>query len=291
MDTANLAVLVEAASAGSLSAAARRLGIAPMLATRRLAALEQDLGVRLLHRTTRSLSLTPEGEAFLPYAVNLLEAESAGRGVLQSTGHGASGLLRVTMSVVFGRKIVMPLIPKLLQNNPDLRIDLDLNDAKLDIVASGFDLAIRIGQLRDNSLIAKRLGDSPRVLCAAPDYLRQRGTPRLLADLAGHDCILPSGLSHWSFQVAGGRQQVKVAGRFSANNIDAQFAAAVSGLGLVTLARWNIQSDLEAGRLVEIPLEDARPDVLPIWVVYPSVRQILPKLRLFVAALEAALKG
>src|SRR5271154_5423200 len=177
MDTQAVAVLVTAASAGNLSAAARRLGITPMIATRRLAALERDLGVRLMQRTTRSVSLTPEGEAFLPFAQALVEGEAAGRASLRPAAAGVSGLLRVTASAAFGRKIVAPIIPGLLRDHPDLRIDLELTDSIVDIVATGADLALRIGRLRDNSLIGHRLAPNPRVLCAAPAYLAKHGVP------------------------------------------------------------------------------------------------------------------
>lgn len=290
MNTETVAVLIQAAAAGSLSAAARRLGITPMLATRRLAALERELGVRLLQRTTRSLSLTPEGEAFLPYAESLLESEAAGRAVLQMAAQGASGLLRVSVPVLFGRKVILSVIPGLMKANPRLRIDLEMTDHVVDIIATGSDLAIRIGHLRDNSLIAKRLGDSPRTLCASPAYLQERGVPRTLADLAGHDCLLTSGTTHWSFHKDGREQKLKVGGRFSASVIDGLSGACSHGLGIAMLALWNVQADLDAGRLVPIVLEDAQPLSLPIWAVYPSARQVLPKLRVFVAALEAVLK-
>jgi DNA-binding transcriptional LysR family regulator len=290
MDTDNVAVLLQAAAAGSLSAAARRLGITPMLATRRLAALERELGVRLLHRTTRSMSLTPEGEAFLPYAESLLESEAAGRAVLHRVEQGAAGLLRVSASVMLASKIILPLIPGLLQANPQLRIDLEMNDRVVDIIASGSDLAIRIGPLRDNSLIAKRIGDSPRVLIASPAYLEQHGTPGTMADLAAHDCLLLSGSTHWTFQKDGREQRIRVGGRFAASNIEGLFSACVQGVGIAMLAQWNVQNDLDAGRLLPIHLEDAEPVVQPIWAVYPSARQVLPKLRVFVAALESVLK-
>lgn len=151
MDTDAIAVLVAAAAAGSLSAAARRLGIPPMVATRRLAALERDLGVRLMHRTTRALSLTPEGQTFLPFAQAMVEGEAAARASLGPGGSGrASGLLRLSAPASLGRKVIAPMIPRLLQAHPELRIDLELTDRLVDLVSSGLDLAVRIAQLRDN---------------------------------------------------------------------------------------------------------------------------------------------
>ncbi len=289
MDTDAVAVLVTAAAAGSLSAAARRLGITPMIATRRLAALERDLGVTLMHRTTRSLSLTPEGDAFLPYAQALVESEAAGRANLRAAAAGASGLLRVSVSTAFGRKIVAPLVPSLLRANPDLRIDLDFTDRVVDVVASGADLAIRIAHLRDNSLIAQRLADGPRVLCAAPAYLAERGAPTRIEDLADHDCLLLSGATHWPFQVDGRERRVRVQGRFSASSIEGLHEACLGGAGITLLATWNAREDVRAGRLVPVVLSDATLEELPIWAVYPPARLILPKLRVFIAALKQAL--
>lgn len=289
MDTNAVAVLVAAAAAGSLSAAARRLGITPMIATRRLAALERDLGVRLMQRTTRALSLTAEGQAFLPFAQALVEGEAAGRAVLHSAAAGASGLLRVSAPVSFGRKLIVPLVPKLLRDHPDLRIDLELTDHVVDIVATGIDLAIRIARLRDNSLIARRLGPSPRLLCAAPDYLHRRGCPKVLEDLAGHDCLALSGTGHWVFHHGQEERRIRVAGRFTANSMEGLLDACVHGAGIALAAEWNVREELRSGRLVSIQLFDMPPDDRAVWGVYPTTRQVLPKMRVFLSALEAAL--
>jgi DNA-binding transcriptional LysR family regulator len=289
MDTNAIAVLVAASSAGNLSAAARRLGITPMVATRRLAALERDLGVRLMHRTTRSVSLTPEGEAFLPYAQALVEGEAAGRASLRPAASGVSGLLRVTTSAAFGRKIVAPMVPGLLRDNPDLRIDVEMTDSVVDIVASGIDLAIRIGQLRDSGLVARRLALNPRVLCAAPAYLAARGAPATIEDLARHDCLVLSGTTHWPFVVDGKERRVRVAGRFSASSIEGLQAACIEGAGLGLFADWNLRQELRTGTLVPVPLAGAAPEVHAIWAVYPTTRLVLPKVRLFASTLEQVL--
>jgi DNA-binding transcriptional LysR family regulator len=289
MDTDGLVVLLAAASAGGLSAAARRLGITPMNATRRLAALERDLGVRLLHRTTRSMALTPEGEAFLPFAEAMLENETAGRARLRPATAGASGLLRVTAPLAFGRKIAAPLVPGLLRRHPELRVDLDLRDAITDLVAGGFDLAVRAAPLRDNRLIARRLADNTRLLCAAPEYLAERGAPRTLDDLAGHDCLARSGAGHWVFVTEGGERAVRLDPRFTTNSHDGLREACIAGGGLALLAWWNVHEELADGRLVRVPLDGAEPEPRWIWAVYPTARQVLPKVRVFIAALEEAL--
>lgn len=289
MDTEAVAVLVSAAAAGSLSGAARRLGITPMVATRRLAALEQDLGVRLLQRTTRSLSLTPEGEAFLPFAETLVEGEAAGRAILRAASKGAAGLLRVSVPAAFGRKVVAPIVPGLLRANPELRIDLHMSDHLVDVVAAGFDLAIRISKLKDSSLIARRLGSHPRVLCAAPAYLAERGVPQRLEDLDRHDCLALSGVTHWVFSCDGELRRHRIGGRYSSNSIDGLYEACVGGLGIGLLAEWNVRADCEAGRLVPLALTDATAEEWSTWALFPTSRQVLPKVRVFVAALETAL--
>jgi DNA-binding transcriptional LysR family regulator len=289
MDLAAIAVFLNVASAGSLSAAARRLGITAMTATRRLAALEGELGVRLMPRTTRSVSLTPEGEAFLPFAATMLEAAEAGRAVIAPSTSGATGLLRVTATASFGRTIIMPVIPQLLAENPGLRIDLLLTDTMVDIVSTGVDVAIRIATLQDSNLIATSLGRKPRVLCAAPDYLSRRGTPRLSGDLAGHDCVTPTGVTQWRFVVDGHERAIRVARRFTASNTDGVRDGCLAGLGLAVLSAWHVKADISAGRLFPAPLEDAIPEELTIWALYPTKRQILPKVRIFVSAIRQAL--
>lgn len=289
MDTDAVAVLVAAAAAGSLSGAARRLGLTPMIATRRLAALERDLGVRLMQRTTRSVALTPEGEAFLPFAQAVLEGEAAGRASLRAASAGVSGRLRVSTSLAFGRKVVAPLVPRLLADHPELHVDLELTDHVVDLVASGTDLSIRLGLLRDSSMVARRLAPNPRVLCAAPAYVAARGRPETLDDLRGHECLALTANTHWTFETGGRERQVRVQGRFTANSIEALHQAALGGAGIALLSAWNVGDDLAAGTLVRIDLAGAVPQEWAVWAVYPSARMVLPKLRTFVSALEGAL--
>lgn len=289
MDTDSLTVFVETVHAGSLSGAARRLGLTPMLATRRLAMLERELGVRLLHRTTRSSSPTSEGSSFLPFAEAMLEHAAGGRAMLRAATAGASGLLRVSTSVAFGRRILMPLIGRLLDENPELTIDLHMADGQVDLVAGGFDLAIRIAPLAENSLIARCLAPSPRLLVAAPTYLARHGTPARLADLRAHECLAFSGVRQWAFQRGDRESRITIAGRFHANTLDALHEACIEGHGLTILAEWNAATDLAAGRLVPVVLADAVPTPWTIWAVYPTAKQVLPKIRTFIAALEAQL--
>ena len=289
IDLANVAVLVEAVQAGSLAAAARRLRITPMLASRRLAELEAEVGARLMHRTTRALSLTVEGEAFLPHARALLEEEAVARASVHPGSAGVTGTLRVTASVPFGRKVVSPLVPSFLQAHPDLQIDLLLSDGIVDIVAQGIDLAIRIAPLRENALVARRLADNPRGLYAAPSYIAEHGVPEVPADLAGHRCLTLTGVSHWSFLSGARTVRQRIAGPFTSSSVEALHQACLGGLGITMLSAWDVRDEVAVGHLLPIPMVGWEPEGLAIWAVYPTARLVAPKVRLFIAALEARL--
>jgi DNA-binding transcriptional LysR family regulator len=285
MELANLALFIEAVGQGSLSAAGRRLGLTPVAASRRLAALESDLGVRLVHRTTRSLSLTPEGEAFLPHAEAMLGHAEEGRAAVTPGDTSVRGLLRITASVPFGRKVVTPMLARFLDRHPQLRAELRLSDAVLDVAAEGIDVALRIGELRDNRLIGRRLADNPRALYAAPTYLAKGGAPETMADLHGHQCLTMVGTTHWAFVRRDRVVRQAVRGRFTADSIEALHQASLEGLGIVMLSRWNVAADLDAGRLVPVSLTDAIVPDQGIWGVLPTSRLVPAKVRLFLDAL------
>ena len=286
MQIEDVRLFTQASMAGSLSEAARRLGIAPMAASRRLSALEAELGTRLLQRTTRSLSLTPEGEAFLPYARAMIE--SADQAVARLNGRDglASGLLRVSLPITFARKVVVPALPALLDQNPDLEIDLQMTDSMPDLVAGGIDVALRIARLRDSSLIARKIADSPRAIVAAPAYLDRAGRPRVLADLAGHEGLLHAGRLHWTFATPTGERTVRPRSRLRSSSIEGSHVACLAGGGIAVLAEWNVADDIAQGRLERITLDDARPELIGIWALYPTAVLLPPKVRIFVDAVQ-----
>lgn len=290
MDLAGLAVLVEAAQAGSLAGAARRLGISPLMATRRLAALEETMGARLMQRTTRSLALTPEGEAMLPFAQAMLENEAAARASVRPSSAGASGLLRLTASAAFGRKVVVPVVADFLKDNPQVSVDLLLTDTVVDIVGQGIDLAIRIAHLKDSALIARRLADNPRGLYATPGYLAARGAPAAVADLTEHECLCLSGTTHWSFRGDGRERRIRVRGRFTANSIEGLRDICLAGFGVAVLSEWDVREEVARGALVALRLCDGELEPLAVWGVHPSARFVPPKVRLFMDALAKALR-
>lgn len=291
MHLPDVRIFAMVASGKSLSAAARRLGITPMQVSRRIAALEEELSTRLLHRTTRSVSLTPEGEAFLPYALVILDAEEGARSELGQERSAVRGHLKLTAPSVFGQEVILPLLTTLLRQHPELKVELDLSDRVFDIVASGYDLAIRIATLKDSDLVARRLAANARVLCASPEYLADRGVPRKLADLDHHDCILLTPVGKWPFVIDGELHRVPLSGRFTTTSVEAVRAVALNGCGVAMLARWDVRQYLLTGGLVELPLDDASTEQLSIWAVTPTRRYVPPRVKVFLDALELALSA
>lgn len=277
------------ASAGSLSAAARQLDVVPMQVSRRIASLEEDLGVRLFHRTTRSLTLTAEGEAFVAYARAMVEAEAGARAELSPLPKTASGVLRITAPSGFGQSVVLPMIPQLLAANPDLRIDLDLSDRQVDIVGQGLDLALRIAPLEDSELVAKKLGPNPRLICASPDYVKKHGQPATVSELDDHACIKLSAVSRWPLVVDGELIRRRVEAQFTTTSVEAARTAAVQGLGLTMLTYWDVFRQLADKSLVQLHLQDASMEKLSIWAVIPSRRYVPNRVNIFLSALQSEL--
>ncbi|SOY67972.1 LysR family transcriptional regulator [Cupriavidus taiwanensis] len=271
---------------GSISAAARSLDLSVAVASQRLQRLERELGVRLLHRTTRRLHATPEGAVLAEQGRALVDDLEALGASLRQAGTGITGTLRVTTSSSFGRLYVSPLLPEFLARHPGVLLSVNLSDHVLDLVSAGFDLAIRIGALDDSALVARRLANNRRLLCASPDYLRRRGTPRTPQDLARHDCLLLVG-SHGRQDVwrlgdgAGGEIAVRVRGRIEANTGELLSDAALAGFGIALHSAWHVCADLQAGRLVQVlpdyPLADTG-----IYAVMPQRRLVPPRVRAFV---------
>ncbi|KAF1702106.1 LysR family transcriptional regulator [Pseudoxanthomonas kaohsiungensis] len=282
----DLALFLRVLDLGSITAAARSLDLSVAVASQRLKRLERDLGVRLLHRTTRRLHPTPEG-AELAQRGRLLveEIEALGAG-LRESAQQVAGTLRVTASASFGRQYIARLLPEFLDLHPRLRVSLDLDDRYVDLVGAGFDLAIRIGALGDSSLVSRQLAVNRRLLCASPDYLARRGAPATPADLAGHDCVLLTGRDGrqdvWTLQGTDGqRMEVRVAGRFESNYGEALRDAALAGLGIALHSTWHVHEDLRAGRLLPV-LSGFPVPSSGIHAVMPGRRQVPPRVRAFV---------
>jgi DNA-binding transcriptional LysR family regulator len=291
MQIQDVEVFAAVATASSLSGAARRLGLSAMTVSRRLASLEKELGVRLGQRTTRSASLTPEGEVLLPFARSMLEANEAARATLKANAGAASGLLRVTAPTVFGQEMIMPLIPRLLAENPALQVDLTLSDRIVDIVGLGIDVAIRIATLSDSGLVARALAPNPRVICASPGYLARQGTPTHLEDLKRHQCIGLHGMPYWPFVHQGEEVSIRAEASFSANSVESVRAASKLGLGLAMLTYWDVRTALAEASLVLVELEDGVPEQLSIAAVLPTRQYVPNRVRVLLEHLEQALKS
>jgi DNA-binding transcriptional LysR family regulator len=270
---------------GSFAKAADRLGISTSACSRHIAELEAHLDVRLLNRTTRRLSLTESGQAFYERCVQVLtdlaEAEQA---AAMSTTR-PRGTLKLSCGISFGVRHIARLVGAFAARHPEVRFDVQLSDRFVDLVEEGFDLAIRIGESPTQNLIARKLGETRLVPCAAPVYLREHGAPVTPADLAQHACLTYEYLpqrSNWRFQDrAGGEHTVRVAGPVHANNADLLAAAAVEGIGIAMEPDFVVGADLAAGRLVRI-LADYVPAPTSIYAVYPSRRHLSAKVRAFV---------
>jgi DNA-binding transcriptional LysR family regulator len=284
-----LSVFARVVESSSFAAAARHFGLSPAMASKHILALEERLGARLLNRTTRRVSPTEIGRVFYERATRILadidDAEQEAS-ALQATPRG---LLRVSGPLSFGTRQLAPAIADFLAACPAVEIDVTLSDRVADLVEEGFDLAIRIGRLVDSSLIARRIAPCLVVACAAPDYLKSHGAPRLPADLAAHNCL---GYSYaalrneWRFSGPDGTESVRVAGRLNANNGDVLRLAALGGEGIILQPSFLVADDLAAGRLVPI-LPGYVPDELAIHAVYPHSRHLSVKVRSFVDFLVA----
>jgi DNA-binding transcriptional LysR family regulator len=281
-------LFAEAVDSGSFSAAGRRLGMAPSSVARGIGTLESDLGVRLLNRTTRKLGLTEAGRLYHERARRILaEVEEARLSVTQLET-APRGTLRLNVPVVFGRLHIAPALPDFLARHPALRIDLAMTDAFVDLVEEGVDLAIRIGELQDSSLVARRLAPHRRVLCASPAYLERHGIPCVPGDLPAHNCLIykrHENRSVWRLRDGGGIHEIEVSGSLFANNADALHAAALGGLGLAMLPIWLVGPDIQRGAL-EIVLADHQvsPGALDthVYAVFPHSRYLSAKVRAFI---------
>ena len=279
---------VATARAGTMSAAARQLDISVALVSKRIARLEAHLGTRLFHRTTRRLTLSDPGREYLERARRILaeidDAESALAG-MQSEPRGE---LRLSASVSFGRKHVVPFVAQFLQRYPKLRMHLELADNYVDVVESGLDLAIRIGTLADSSLMARRLARNRRVICATPAYLEQYGVPQTPEELRQHNCLVlhypGSSLTEWPFQYADGLRSMRIDGNLDTNNGEGLYQAVLEGIGLSMQSTWNVSEELRRGELREVLKDYTAPDV-SIQAVYPPTRHVSPKVRVFIDAL------
>lgn len=275
--------------AGSLAAAARRLGTSAGQASKLLARLESDLGVRLLHRTTRALQPTEAGQAYYARIRSILEDYEALDAEMRDATGKPRGRVRVTVPLSFGTIRLAPILAAFARDNPCIALDVQFSDRLVPLVEEGFDLAVRVGHVEDSALLARRIGSARLLVVGSPDYLRRAGRPQRPEDLAGHACILDSNLrepGRWPFRKG---LRVGVTGRLCFSDATACLTAAEAGLGLALSPDFVAERSLAAGR-VEAVLTDQMDDPVPIHALTPSGRHVPAKTRLLIEALARGLR-
>jgi DNA-binding transcriptional LysR family regulator len=273
--------------AGSLSAAARELGVSTAVVSRTLAALEARLGVRLVNRTTRSLHLTDEGASYYETSQRILAEIDEADAAVTSRRIEPKGVLKVALPASFGHQHIAPLVPRFAQRYPKVELALSLSDRSINLIEEGFDLAVRIAELKDSSLAARKLAPNRRVVCASPAYLREHGEPRTPQDLTRHNCLVASwehGFAMaWEYKSpVGKRGTVRVTGRYACDNWEVLRDWAVAGLGVALKSTWDVRRQLAEGSLIPLlPGYDFGTDV-GIYAVYPHRRHLPAKTRVFI---------
>ena len=282
--SSEMAVFVEVVRQGGFSAAARTLNRTPSAVSKQISRLEDRLGVRFLNRTTRQLAMTEEGEAYYHRATAILADISEAEAMASDRGATPRGLLRVTCTNTFGRQKIVPILPEFLARHPDLRLQLSLTDTVVDLVQEGFDVAIRMGEMNDSSLMTRRLALDRRVVCAAPSYIEEHGLPDHPDQLVDHSCLILKNavaMNDWAFLYDGAIHKVHVDGRFESNSGVAIHAAALAGLGVAQIGSSIVAPDLASGALVSC-LDDFVVNQRPINAVYPHKRHLSQKTRAFI---------
>ncbi|MBZ8141971.1 LysR family transcriptional regulator [Rubrivivax gelatinosus] len=280
---------VAVATKGSLTAAANAEGVAPAVIGRRIDALEERLGVKLMLRTTRRITLTHEGSAFLEDSQRVLADLANAESSVSAGGVKASGHLRITAPAGFGRRHVAPLVPRFLAEHPDVSLSLNLSDRVVDIVNEGFDCAVRVGDLPDSSLVSVRLADNRRLCVATPAYLQRAGVPATPADLARHECLtLSSDASQtrgWGFVVDGQVEHLRPSGRLDCSDGQVLHDWCLAGLGIAWRSTWEVQQEVASGRLVAV-LEAFAAPPNGIYAVFPQRRLLPLRVRLWIDFLK-----
>jgi len=286
MDIANQMILfANVVDHGSFSATARSLGLSPSAVSKQIGHLEDRLGIRLLNRSTRNVSLTQEGRPFYErcaeIAAGVLEAEA----MAVSLGKRPQGTLRIAATVAFGKAQLLPLLPHFLADHPDLRVTLELTDRSIDLSESDYDMAIRFTeQVEDPSVITVKLTKNERLICASPAYIAAHGAPETPQDLARHNCLRISTVAHWNqwhFDEDGKKTVFEASGNFEANSADGIYYATLAGLGIARLSSYLVGPDIRSGRLLHLLPEHCE-EYANVYAVYSSRRNLSPKVRVFI---------
>ncbi|MEO0543616.1 MAG: LysR family transcriptional regulator [Pseudomonadota bacterium] len=278
----DLEIFARVVSAGSMSAAGRELGLSPAVVSKRLRRLEDRLGTRLLQRTTRQIALTEAGQGFYERVVAILAGVEEAESFVSRRSSLARGTLKVSAPTSFGRMHIAPYLASFMESNKDLNVNFLLSDELVDIVGEGFDVAIRIGELADSSLVARKLAPVRRILCATPEYVQAHGSPTSLAELAEHNCLTHAVSDVWKLEGPEGVETFRPNGSLTSNSSEVIREAVLAGVGIALRSTWDVGNDLASGKLVRV-LDDYQGSTnTGIFAIYPS-RQFLPaKVRLFI---------
>ncbi len=286
-------MFVRVVECGSFSAVARQSGVAQPTVSKHLSALEEHPGTKLLSRSTRQINLTESGSEFYDRCIRILsEIEEAEASVARQKAT-PTGVLKVNMPVTYGRMRILPTLWSFLAENPEIKLDLRLDDRYVNLIEEGVDVAIRIGALTDSNMIARKIGESQRITVASPDYLQEHGEPMSIQDLNNHSCIVYSLLTtgnQWHFNSPKGPESTRVTGRFTANSPDAIREAVLAGVGIAVTPTWLVNDCIERGELRNI-LCQYTPTPLDIHAIYPERRYVPEKVRCFVEHLRETINA
>ncbi len=269
---------VAVAETDSFTQAAKRLGISTAQVSRQVSALETRLATKLFHRTTRKVSVTEAGQIYFQHCRQVLDGLADAERAITNLHSTPRGKLRITAPVIYGEKTIAPLVNDFVLRYPELEVQLNLTNRTLDLVAEGYDLAVRMGTLESSSLMARRLATRTQYVCASPQYLARRGTPHSLSELDNHNCLQGS-QDHWRFQESNKARSLRIKGNLSCGSGWALLDAALKGVGIVQLPDYYVMPHLESGQLIALLTQNQQPDE-GIWAVYPHNRHLSPKLRL-----------
>lgn len=271
----DLDIFARVARTGNMSMAGREMGLSPAVVSKRISLLEDRLGARLFQRTTRQLTLTETGEGYFKRVVDILSLVEEAEDYVSRRNTKPRGTLKISAPTSFSRLHITPHLPAFLARYPDIEIDMQLTDNFVDIIREGFDLAVRIGELEDSSLVARKLAKESRVICASPKYLAAAGTPKTIEDLDAHNCLLAGAQDMWRLDGPDGPIEVRVKGNIRSNSADFIRTALTQGLGLALRATWDIGAELERGELQIVLPDYAGSSKNGIFAVYPC-REFMP---------------
>ncbi len=287
----DLEIFARVARTGNMSAAGREMGLSPAVISKRVSLLEDRLGARLFQRTTRQLTLTETGEGYFKRVVDILSLVEEAEDFVSRRNTKPRGILKVSVPTSFARQHITPHLASFLIRYADIELDLHLSDTYVDIIRDGYDLAIRIGELQDSSLVARKLASDTRILCAAPSYLAKSGSPKFAADLENHNCLSAGHQDTWQLESPSGPKVVRITSNLRTNSSDFVREALISGLGIGLRATWDVGPDIEAGTLERVLPDHQGAANSAIYAVYPS-RDFMPaKVNVFIEHLAEIYGG